>query len=97
MSTIKLSVFQLVKEFNKNPDVICKILQDKLFSDYETSSEKGMITINIKSKLTAYNFPIVNTNSDKAFTAIIKGVNRQDAENKARVKFPYPLYKFEWE
>ncbi len=47
--------------------------------------------------LQEFAFSLVNMRSNKAFTATIKGKNRQDAENKCKLKFPYPLYKFEWE
>jgi hypothetical protein len=46
-------------------------------------------------KLQEFKFPMYNRKSNKPFTAIIKGKNRNDAEEKCKKKFPYPLYDFE--
>jgi len=50
-----------------------------------------------KQKLFEFKFWMVNLRSDKCFEVTIKGTDLQDASNKAKTKFPYPLYKFEWE
>jgi hypothetical protein len=44
---IKISVFPLVKELKKDPETICFLLQEHLFKNFETSSEKGIITIKL--------------------------------------------------
>jgi len=53
--------------------------------------------MNTNKKLKDFTFPMVNMRSDKAFTATVKGKDYNDALAKCKIKFPYPLYKFEWE
>lgn len=51
----------------------------------------------MNTKLSEFKLPIVNRRSNKAFTATIKAKSLPEAEKKAKVKFPFPVYQLEWE
>jgi hypothetical protein len=50
-----------------------------------------------KEALKEYKFWVVNRRSNTSFQVTIKGTDYYDAKEKARKKFPYPIYKFEGE
>jgi hypothetical protein len=49
MIELKFSVFGLVKELKKSPEEIAAILCKTMFHDYETSYQKGIITLKKKA------------------------------------------------